>query len=429
MREDRMIRALEEFSIHEYIQVTRTYGRSSQDKDLKDMRHKAATLYEQIQIFRQDESFISKELDVTLDLADRVLFSEYFQLNNPLPRYTTYTNNRVLNWALDTHRRGTFAAIWVRCWMAIHVLLRDFLSFEICSLAGVQQWQRDNCNREAVSNRVECFQSLLSHVPNQPSLPSTYISIDNPPDDWFSYALDENKAFALVHLTVLPQSKEHDEVLFLRTIHLADCCFWGILTAVMAGIESGKQGRMDLAIECLTTAIPFAEFLIPLFQAFKTMPPAHFADFRAATGDASAIQSRTYQLMQIFTQGLDERKAGIIAGIPDMADLLLHRHPGFVNLSMFLQTVEQQGIPGGETLIAQAALLDKALYAWRCLHLGIARHYLPANVTGTGGTLGVPYLAMDYRHKIFPISQQHSMSLNIESPFSLYARPVLSSLN
>jgi tryptophan 2,3-dioxygenase len=429
MREDKMVKALEAFSIHEYIQISRTYGRSSGEKALKDMRHKAVTLYEQILLFRQNESFISKELDVTLDLAERVLVSEYFQLNNPVPRYLTYTNNRVLSWSLGTHRRGIFATIWARCWMAIHLLVRDLLSFEICSLAGAQPWQQDNCDLEAVANRVERFQGLLSHVPNQPSLDSTSISLDNPPDDWFSYALDLHKVLALVHLTALPQSKEHDEVLFLRTIHITDCCFWGILTAVMAAIESGKQGRMDVAIECLTIAIPFAEFLVPLFQAFKTMPPAHFAEFRDATGDASAIQSRTYQLMQIFTQGLDERKARIIAGIPDMADLLFHWHPGFVNLSKFLQKVEQQGTPEGETLIAKAALIDKALYAWRCLHLGIARRYLPANVIGTGGTLGVPYLEMDYRHKIFPITQQHSISLDVVSSSSLCARPILSYLN
>jgi tryptophan 2,3-dioxygenase len=429
MREDKMVRTLEEFSVHEYIQISRTYGRSSGEKVLKDMRHKAVALYEQILTFRKNEAFISKELDLTLDLAERVLFSEHFQFNNPLPRYITYTNNRVLSWALDTHRRGSFTAIWGRCWMAIHLLVRDLLSFETKSLAGEQCWQQDNCDLKAVAKRVEHFQSLLSHIPNQSSSDSTSISIENPPDDWFSYALDQNKAFALIHLTALPQSKEHDEYLFLRTIHIADCCFWGILTAVMAAMVSGKQGRMDLAVECLSMAVSFAEFLIPLFQAFKTMPPAHFAQFRDSTGDASAIQSRTYQLMQIFTQGLDERKASIIAGIPDMADLLFHRHPGFVNLSMFLQKVEQQGIPEGETLIAKAALIDKALYAWRCLHLGIARRYLPAHVMGTGGTHGVPYLEMDYRNKIFPIDQQHPIRSKFEPPLALYTRPVLSSLN
>src|SRR5690606_30849541 len=114
------------------------------------------------------------------------------------------------------------------------------------------------------------------------------------------YALDTSHAASLMFVTALPQTKEHDEYLFLRTIHISEVCFWGILTSILSSMESIKNKDFDSAKSHLQTGVAFADILVPLFQAFKTMSPEHFTNFRDATGNASAIQSRTYQLVQIF---------------------------------------------------------------------------------------------------------------------------------
>ena len=387
MKEDKIREALRSFSVQEYISASRVNGRHSDHMDL-DVRARAAKLYAQICEFKSKEPFLSVELEVTLELAQRVLFSEWFLLNSEEPRYPAYTNVRVLNWVLGTNGRANLRTVWSRCWFAIGLLLQDLLSHEVCSLAGVEHWNQVNCDRDVLVKRIHLLQELRGRIGGTQVRSSPLVNLDQPPDDWFSYGLDRARALALLHLTALPQTQEHDEVLFLRTIHISECCFWGILTGVLGAMEHAKVGEMDIAVECLTEAVAFAELLVPLFQAFKSMPPKHFTMFRDATGDASAIQSRTYQLMQIFVQGLDERKAPIMADIPEVADLVLYGHPRFVTLRSLLASIEANGLAGSAEFVANAEALDRALYAWRCLHLGIAREYLPPATTGTGGTRG-----------------------------------------
>ncbi|MBV9691178.1 MAG: hypothetical protein JO202_15880 [Ktedonobacteraceae bacterium] len=427
MKEDQIRNALRQLSVREYIGFSRSQGRASLDQEL---RHRAATLYEQIHWFRQKEPFTSKQLATTLDLAERVLFSEWFFLNHPEPRYPAYTNIHVLNWVLGTTRRATWSTVRARCWMAIQVLLQDLLSFEVCSLAQVEPWQQQSCDLHVVDRRVHLLQKLHAQLTNVQFQLLARIQMDAPPDDWFSYTLDESRTLALLYLTALPQTQEHDEFLFLRTIHISECIFWAVLAGVVAAIESAKCGQLDSAAAHLSDAVTFAKVLVPLFQMFKTMPPEHFAKFRDATGNASAIQSRTYQLMQIFTAGLDERNAENFAATPEIADLVFYGHPRFVDLRTVLCTVEGNTPPGATAFAAQAAALDQALYAWRCLHLGIARHYLPAEATtGTGGTRGTPYLEMIYRRKILPTNYRRTFWPDIRPPVHVHARPVLSPMN
>jgi tryptophan 2,3-dioxygenase len=426
MKEDQIRIALRQFSVREYIGFSRSQGRASLDQEL---RHQAAMLYEQIHWFRQKEPFISKQLATTLDLADRVLFSEWFLLHHPEPRYPAYTNIHVLNWVLGTTRRAAWSTVRARCWMAIQVLLQDLLSFEVCSLAQVEPWQQQNCDLHIVDRRVHLLQKLHGQLANMHFQSPIYIQMATPPDDWFSYALDESRTFALLYLTALPQTQEHDEFLFLRTIHISECIYWAVLAGVVAAIESAKREQFDAAATHLSHAATFAKVLVPLFQMFKTMPPEHFAKFRDATGNASAIQSRTYQLMQIFTAGLDERNAENFAATPEIADLVFYGHPRFVDLRTAFHTVEGNTSPGGMAFTAQVAALDQALYAWRCLHLGIARHYLPAATTGTGGTRGTPYLEMTYRRKILSNNYRGTFWPDIRPTLHTHARPVLSPMN
>ena len=241
--------------------------------------------------------------------------------------------------------------------------------------------------------------------------------------------MEPSRSMALRHLTALPQSAWHDEYLFLRTIQCSECCFWGVMTGVIGAMEEAKLGRLQHATELLNQASGFARFLIPLFDAFKTMPTEAFREFRDDTGDASAIQSRTYQQMQIFTQGLDERKIHFIAAVPENVDLLLMGHPNFIHLGKLIQLLDQSPqLPGLAQFKVATQELDDALFRWRQIHLGIAKRYL-GDLMGSGATPGFTYLKSHYDHKILPAHCGQPALIPFCPPRHDGARPVFSSAN
>jgi tryptophan 2,3-dioxygenase len=453
MREDLIRRLLGSFDVSKYIEKARVRGRANADPD---ERRIAASLYEEIAGFRSREIDVSYELDLALELAERTLFAEWHSLhNNNVPRYASYTNLKVLNWSLRVNRRTSLSEIWPRCRRMVGLLVQDLTSFEVWSLAGFEQSQQKDLNPEAVRERINLLQALHSQVTNSTKIFSRQ-PISEAPTDWFSFALDPSREAALLHLTVFPQTDQHDEVLFLRTIHISECIFWGVLTAVEAAIEMLKQGSMEAAAIYLVQANWFAKLLLPLFQAFKTMPVEHFRNFREQTGNASAVQSRTYQLMQITCQGVDEKKIEVLSKTPEVSDLLLCAHPSFLSLSNLLINLEEDGADGLEEVRTQAQALDRHLYTWRRLHLGIAREYLAdlmcpsmlgtVGVTaglsnssagavsgvipvGTGGTSGPPYLAAHYRHMIIKRPSHHPLWAMVELTPQMVARPLLGWMN
>ena len=162
MREDRIRHVLQEFDVRRYVASARQHGRHATDHK---ERRAAAAVYEEIARFNAKNLAISGELDAALELAGRVLFSEWFLFNNGnVPRYAAYTNLKVLNWSLKVNRRVPFNQIWARCRRVIGLLIQDLISFEVWSLAGFGQWQQEDFSPEVVRLRVRLLQELHSHV-------------------------------------------------------------------------------------------------------------------------------------------------------------------------------------------------------------------------------------------------------------------------
>jgi tryptophan 2,3-dioxygenase len=189
-----------------------------------------------------------------------------------------------------------------------------------------------------------------------------------------------------------------------------ECCCYGIVAEVIAAIEWIKTRDFEDAARALHEAAELAEVLFPLFCAVQTIRADRFFDFRAATGNASAIQSRMYQLMQIYVQGLDEAKAPVMAHLPEVADLLLLGDRRFRTLPRALVDLDRVG-GAPEAIVDGARQLDRALYRWRSLHVAIARDYLSGHsagpgLRGTGATSGVPYLQAHSYRRVFPLSER-----------------------
>jgi tryptophan 2,3-dioxygenase len=412
--EDHIREALRGFNLTTYVEQVREVGRAQLSPDI---RSEAASLYRQVCEFRIEHSLISRSLDDVLELAHRVLFPEWFLSQAAIPRYRAYTNVGVLNWYLQTVRRTPYQQIWTHCAAAIKMLLQDLLAFEVNSLAGLDSRGIESFDGAAVRDRVARLDALHSAFSAGTS-PIGPVMIDAPPSTWDGYVSESGSILALVYLTAFPQTVEHDEYLFLRTIHISECCFWGILTASLAAVESLKRGRTKIASQCLSVALPFAQLLTPLFQALKTMSPEHFRKFRDATGDASAVQSRTYQLMQITLTGVNPDTIKLITGIDELQELELYDQPWFTNLVHLALPVRSEDTTSARDLTQHLDALSKELHKWRTLHLGIARNYLADIPQGTGGTHGPEYLRLSVKGTLEGVTEALQSDVRSPSPRS-----------
>jgi tryptophan 2,3-dioxygenase len=247
------------------------------------------------------------------------------------------------------------------------------------------------------------------------------------PRSWHDYVADPG--LVVEFLTALPQTTHHDEVAFLRTIHLSESCFWGMLVSIMATMDSLTQGAADDAAAALDEAVSFADTLGLALQVLQTMAPGAFLDFGGLTGDASGLQSRAYQLVQIFVFGVDAEKVAILGMIPELRDLLFYANPRFVPLGQALRQAHERGGEDGE-VIAAARRLDAAMYQWRSRHKGVATHYLPDDVLT--GAAGRDYLASHYRHRLFAHDgtlEKAPGDLLVRPVEGIHARPVLTPTN
>jgi hypothetical protein len=387
LTEEKMRAALSAFDLAGYVEQTRAVGRAQLADDLRD---EAGALYEQIRDFRAGHCMISRDLDDAIELAQRVLFPEWFLRHADVPRYRAYANVGVLNWYLRTVQRTPYQAIWHRAAVAVRLLLQDLTAFEVGSLAGLETCGAVSFDAAAVRVRVERLRSLSA------SLAAVEAPIglvgSSPPESWEACLSEPGSALALLHLTAFPQTSEHDEYLFLRAIHIGESCFWGILTATLAAVENLKRGKTQTAARCLRVALPFAELLTPLFGAVKTMSAERFRRFRDATGNASAVQSRTYQLMQIALTGVNPETIGVIVDVDELKDLSQYDQPWLTSLAQLTHVASGAERTDGPSLGECIDALSKALLKWRKLHRGIARIYLADIPEGTGGTSGSSYL-------------------------------------
>jgi tryptophan 2,3-dioxygenase len=390
--EEQIREALAAFDLSNYLTEIGKAGRAGVSSAT---RGEAARLYERICAFSDANSSVSRELDDVLTFARRVLLAEWFLSRAKAPNYRAYANIGVLNWYLHTDRRATYQDIWRRCAVAIQALLQDLIAFEVKSLAGVEPRGSDSYDERAVRDRVARLRAVESVFDGEPG--QAMLSRTGRPMTLTSCVQESHSTSTLVTFTALPQTVEHDEYLFLRTIHISECCFWAILTASLAAGESLKRKRMKVAKDCLSVALPFAELLTPLFQALKTMSPEHFRRFRDATGDASAVQSRAYQLMQIALSGVNPNTIQIVTGFDDLQNLASYDQPDFASLVRLSDSDEASGPPRAPTLSRELTALRRELYKWRTLHLGIARKYLADIPEGTGGTTGPLYLKRSVR--------------------------------
>jgi tryptophan 2,3-dioxygenase len=361
-------------------------GRASLDRDFVDFWAKQNKRAEQI-LEDPQHGVALKRLAaflkaITASLAALAL--------DRLPTYYPYTDVHLLDWFIGkSHER--FSILKAAAVTGIYHLIKDLVDYEAHSLAGFRNCNKLNFDKDTAIKRLQILGELSKACGD---FGSELITNRWPPDydtQHFAalggYAEEPHRISGLLHFSCFPQTRFHDEVLFLRAIHLSELCFFGIRLSTIEAVENLRYADPAGACEALRGACAFAVILQKGFKVLRTMPPESFKNFREATGKASAIQSRNYQLMEVYFRGLHSQKSEQFARIEHLRFLDQFRHKCFLHLGLALDRY------GATPDVMRAAQdLDKKLLAWRGLHVAFAKLYLADISHGTGDTSGAPYL-------------------------------------
>lgn len=411
--EDRVVRVLNQLPLVAYLIDCRTNGRKNIDPL---NRKRARDLYGAVADWRQIWRPQSPELSNALAYGTDFLWAEHFLATNDRARYVPYTNMRILDRYLLVGRQEPVEKILKRCREAIALLVRDWLDFEEEAAFNhqINAYKSINYQNDRVLERVKALKELRDLTPYTEALPHVHSLYAIPPhqyqSDWLYYGNAGNGAIAMLHITGLPQSQYHDEYMFLRTIHIAECCFWGAITSIRCALEHFRQAEVEQVTRFLNEASSFTGTLVKLFAIFETMPvESFFHGFREATGDASAIQSHKYQYLDLLARGYNEQKTQALSQKPELTHLakLSTFEPN--NLATLADKV--RGDPRASEVHDAIARIDRHLVAWRSKHVGIAVRYLPPEHQGQGdgtGGEGVPYLKSNVRDPLIMVETTDS---------------------
>lgn len=219
--------------------------------------------------------------------------------------------------------------------------------------------------------------------------------------DWF--VEDESYENALTYFSVFPQSRSHDEFLFLRVIHLSEFCFVALRYLVEDAMSEIDEQSYSNAETRIRQATKFVRVLHQSLVLLKSMPISHFESFRDATGRSSAVQSINYQRLDILFHGFNPQKKAFCTSIPHLSSLTKFANEDYITLRSLV--LRDETILANDSLCTALRELDKDLMSWRGLHLSFAKTYLPPHATGTGSTEGAPYLKKILNWGIFDDTQ------------------------
>lgn len=326
----------------------------------------------------------------TVGVAHAFLEAQRYILTAPTPRYEPYVGLPLLRLVLGVDSGEEPLRTRDQIWFAFNELLAGAIDYETSALAAPDGWYKRQFDQAVSRDRVEALEAVQAIVPRREVVPygdcCTLLR---------DVAAEPTGVAALRHLLVFPQTTFHDEVAFQYLILLTECLFWGALTFVRPATVAIGAGEQADALDLLRVATEFAAVLIKVFHAVRVMPPMHFRAFRDATGQASAVQSQSWQLLDAHVYGVLPEKMAALRRNPEVQHVLDLADSGFTPL---VRLVEQVGT---DDVYAQARMLDNALRAWRKFH----EHrlagrsdpgYLPQQTGGTGGTAGFSYLAAQH---------------------------------
>ncbi|MEV0941056.1 tryptophan 2,3-dioxygenase family protein [Micromonospora wenchangensis] len=195
-------------------------------------------------------------------------------------------------------------------------------------------------------------------------------------------------------LSMLPVYVSHDEYLFIRVLQAYECVFagvaeelWGTIAALDTGRPRPAAGRLAYARELISGAGT-------LFSLLATMQPAAFRTFREYTEGASAIQSRSYKIMESLCRTPEPERLDSTAyrSVPEVREVVRAGQPSIDRSYRAAVRAGSLRGPDLDLVRQQMAAFAEAVLTWRRTHHRLAVRMLGTR-SGTGYTEGTPYLA------------------------------------
>ena len=197
-----------------------------------------------------------------------------------------------------------------------------------------------------------------------------------------------------LRLSMLPVYVTHDEYLFIRVLQAYECIFAGVADELRAAVTALAGDTPGAAADRLGYAADLLRTAGPLFSLLATMQPESFRTFRQYTEGASAIQSRSYKLVESLcrTPEVDRLDSVAYQSTPEVQARVRGGQPTVDQT--YRSAVSDGRLTGAEAvLVARGmAAFAGALTQWRRTHLRLAVRMLGPR-SGTGYTEGTPYLA------------------------------------
>jgi len=195
-------------------------------------------------------------------------------------------------------------------------------------------------------------------------------------------------------LTMLPVYTLHDEYMFLRVLQMYETTF-SLLAVHLSAAVAELAGRVvGHAVHFLDTAEQALREATPMFSMLATMQVESFRTFRDFTEGASAIQSRSYKIVESLCRPPDRDRVDSAAyqSVPDVRRRVL---AGQVTIDDTFRRVRDAGELTDEECEQVSAAMRRfagTLLRWRNTHHRLAVRML-GDVQGSGYTAGAPYLA------------------------------------
>jgi tryptophan 2,3-dioxygenase len=205
-----------------------------------------------------------------------------------------------------------------------------------------------------------------------------------------------------LRLSVLPVYVVHDEYMFIRMLQSYETTFALVGVQLRGAVAALGEGRPAVAVRAITAAELAMREAAPLFSLVATIQPQAFLTFREFTEGASAIQSRSYKIVESLCRVPDTSRLDSAAyrSVPDVRERVLAGQP---SLDEALKTAHASGHLTSEmhdNVISAMRRFEAALLKWRQTHYRLAVRMLGSR-RGTGYTEGVPYLEKARKIPVF----------------------------
>ncbi|MFD2762938.1 tryptophan 2,3-dioxygenase family protein [Micromonospora eburnea] len=197
-----------------------------------------------------------------------------------------------------------------------------------------------------------------------------------------------------LRLSMLPVYVSHDEYLFIRVLQAYECLFAGLVGELRATIAALSAGQALSAADRLAYARDLLTAASPLFSLLATMQPEAFRAFRQYTEGASAIQSRSYKLMESLcrTPEVVRLDSAAYRSVPEVRDRVRAGQPSVDDAYRAAVRDGRLDAPERDLVQRRMRAFADAVLQWRRTHHRLATRMLGPR-PGTGYTEGTPYLA------------------------------------